>query len=458
MHRYEVKKSKLKSILKLALIIVLILILGILFINTWIHEYNIILRFQYIFKGNVFMMIIYMILTYVFMLVFDCNNVSEIRVATMIFTETLSFLTCNIFVYFVMIIPAAALGFMPIAPILLLSLKDFIVVILWSFLVYYTFKTFFPAKNVLLITDKSGQKNIIKKFSNKGDIFVIKEIIEYDNNIDEIYNKCESYSDILIGDITSETRNDILKHCFNNSRNIYILPKLSDVLIKYSDDLFVFDSPVYLSANFGLSLESKILKRFFDIIVSLIVLIVFIPFWIIIAFAIKIEDGGPVLFLQERVTLNNKIFKIIKFRSMKLDDDDRVLPTLKDDDRITVVGRFIRRFHLDEIPQFLNVLKGEMSVVGPRPERKEHVELYQKEIKEFEYRHKVKAGITGLAQIYGKYNTSAIDKLKLDLIYIKKYSFLFDVELMFRTLKVFFIGDNTEGFDIEDQEYIKNNA
>ena len=152
------------------------------------------------------------------------------------------------------------------------------------------------------------------------------------------------------------------------------------MLIKYSDDLFVFDSPVYLSANFGLSLESQILKRFFDIIVSLIVLIVFIPFWIIIAFAIKIEDGGPVLFLQERVTLNNKIFKIIKFRSMKLDDDDRVLPTLKDDDRITVIGRFIRRFHLDEIPQFLNVLKGEMSVVGPRPERKEHVELHGKKV------------------------------------------------------------------------------
>ena len=143
---------------------------------------------------------------------------------------------------------------------------------------------------------------------------------------------------------------------------------------------------------------------------------------------------------------------------MKISNTSDVIPTTDGDERITRIGKFIRKFHIDEVPQFINVLLGDMSVVGPRPERKEHVEIYQNDIKEFIYRLKVKAGITGLAQIYGKYNTTAIDKLKLDLIYIKRFSIIFDIEMMLRTLKVFLIKDNTEGFDIKTKEYIKANA
>ena len=182
------------------------------------------------------------------------------------------------------------------------------------------------------------------------------------------------------------------------------------------------------------------------------------PIWILIALLIKIEDGGPVFYFQERVTINKKLFNIIKFRSMKFSNDDKIIPTIDSDSRITKIGFFIRKFHLDEVPQFLNVIKGDMSIVGPRPERKEHVDLYSTEIVEFDYRYKVKAGITGLAQIYGKYNTSPIDKLKLDLVYIKKCSFMFDLELIMRTLKVLVISDNTEGFDKKTQEYIMTNA
>lgn len=158
------------------------------------------------------------------------------------------------------------------------------------------------------------------------------------------------------------------------------------------------------------------------------------------------------------MTIDFKRFNIIKFRSMKQCNDELVIPTVDNDDRITKIGHFIRKYHIDEVPQFINVLIGDMSVVGPRPERIEHVNLYIKEIPEFAYRFKVKAGITGLAQIYGKYNTSAINKLKLDLVYIKRYSFMFDLELIFRTIKVLFIKDNTEGFELSKQEYITKNA
>lgn len=448
-----------KNFFKLALVIVLILIQGILFLNTWVTSYNVLLRFSYVLKGNIFLMIVYMGLSYVFMILFDCNNLSEYRTTYLIFSETLSIIACNILVYLVIIIPAAALGLMPILPIVSLTLKDFILIILWAFFVNYIFKKWFPPKDVLLISSSDSIENLSFKFSKRKDLYNIKETIVFDDkNINDIYEKCSNFSNIIICDITAEARNDIIKHCFNNSRNIYVIPKISDILLKYSDDVLVFDTPIYLSTNFGLTLDVRFFKRLIDIIISLIVIVVFLPIWIIISILIKLEDGGPVFFLQERVTINNKLFNIIKFRSMKVSNDDKVMPTIVNDDRITKIGEFIRKYHIDEVPQFINVLLGDMSLVGPRPERKEHVELYTKEINEFEYRNKVKAGLTGLAQIYGKYNTSAIDKLKLDLIYIKKCNLIFDLELILRTIKVLIIKDNTEGFDIKTQDYIKNNA
>lgn len=456
----EVKpENSNKSFLKLALVIVLILVQGFIFVNTWVHSYNVLLRFPYILKGNVFLMAVYMVLSYIFMVLFDCNNLSEQRPAYLIFSEFLSIIFCNIIVYLVIIIPAAALGLMPIIPIINMTIFDFVVIVIWALCVNSIFKRISPPKEVLLITSQNSIDEIVAKFSKRNDLYIITGKIVFDyKNIDNIYNKCNSFDNILIGDITSEARNDIIKHCFNNSRNIYVIPKISDILLKYSEDILVFDTPLYLSTNFGLSIEVKFFKRLVDIIISLLVLIVFSPIWLIIALMIKIEDGGPVLFVQERVTIDNRLFNIIKFRSMKVSDNNEVLPTLEEDERVTRVGKFIRKYHLDEIPQLINILVGDMSLVGPRPERKEHVELYTKEISEFQYRSKVKSGLTGLAQIYGKYNTSAIDKLKLDLIYIKKCGFIFDLELLLRTLKVLIMKENTEGFDVKTQEYIKNNA
>lgn len=448
-----------KGMLKLALIIVLILIQGFLFYITWINEYNVLLRLPYIFKGNFFLTIMYMLLLYIYMIVFDCNNLPEHKPSSLILSETLSIILCNTTIYLLAIMPAAATGFLPITPILFLTINNIFIIILWSIIVYIIFKKVFPISKLLLITNDASIDDLLYKFSCRKDLYEISEkIIATDTNLESIYKKCDLYDDILIGDLTAEIRNDIVKYCFSGSKNILVLPKISDILIKYSDELFVFDTPIYLSTNFGLSLESKFFKRFLDIIFSIIILLVFLPFWLIIAILIKIEDGGPVFYLQERITVNMKRFNIIKFRSMKVSDDSIVIPTGKDDERITIIGRFIRKFHIDEVPQFINVLMGDMSVVGPRPERIEHVDLYSKKIAEFKYRYKVKSGITGLAQIYGKYNTSAIDKLKLDLIYIKKYNIVFDLELIFRTIKVIFSKDNTEGFNKKEQEYIMKNA
>ena len=459
MHNNSKNENIYRSSLKLALTIVLILMLGLIFVRTWTTNYNIILRFPYVLKGNIFLMLVYMVLTYVFMILLDVNNFSEYRPANIIFSESLAVIFCNILVYFVIIIPAAALGLMPMLPLVFMTLIDILLIVFWAIITYYIYRKVFPAKELLLISTGSNIDEIAFKLTKRDDLYLIKEKVIYDDkDLDEIYSKCNNYDNILIGDVTSEIRNDIIKHCFDNSRNIYVVPKISDILLKFSEDILLFDMPIYLSTSFGLTIETKFFKRLIDIVISILVLVVFLPIWLLVALLIKIEDGGPVFFKQDRVTNDNKIFKVIKYRSMKVTDSKDVLPTVNDDDRITKIGKFIRKYHIDEVPQFINVLVGDMSIVGPRPERIEHVELYTKDISEFPYRSKVKAGITGLAQIYGKYNTSAIDKLKLDLIYIKKCSLIFDFELMLRTLRVLIMKENTEGFDVEKQEYIKENA
>lgn len=189
-------------------------------------------------------------------------------------------------------------------------------------------------------------------------------------------------------------------------------------------------------------------KRVMDIVVAIIALIVFIPVFLILAIMIKFEDKGPVFYKQKRVTRGGRIFEIVKFRSMKLNSGNR--PATKNDDRITKVGYYIRKFRMDEIPQFINILKGDMSVVGPRPESEALNREITEEFPEFAYRLKVKAGLTGYAQIFGKYNTSPNRKLLLDLEYIENYTVIQDFKLILQTIIVLFKKDSAEGFDSDE--------
>ena len=245
----------------------------------------------------------------------------------------------------------------------------------------------------------------------------------------------------------SHDRNVILKYCFQNSIRSYSVPKISDILLKSSNELNLFDSPLLLSRNMGLSIEQLFAKRLIDIIGALIGIIVSLPFFIIIGICIKLTDGGPVLYKQTRLTKDGKPFEIYKFRTMIQNAEKDGIPRLaaEGDPRILPIGRLLRRTRLDELPQIYNILKGDMSLVGPRPERPELVEEFTAEIPEFPSRMKVKAGLTGYAQVYGKYNTTAYDKLKLDLTYIRNYSVLLDLKLIFMTPKILFLKESTEG-------------
>lgn len=285
----------------------------------------------------------------------------------------------------------------------------------------------------------------------------IERTIHYSEGAEVIRAAIADCDAILINDLPSADKNRILKMCYELERRVYFVPKLSDIIARSSEGLYLFDTPLFLSRNSGMNTLQSVLKRFFDIILSLIALVVLSPILLITAIAIHLEDGGPVFYQQERVTTGGRRFMILKFRSMivNAESDGKPHPAGEKDDRITKVGHIIRACRVDELPQLFNILCGEMSIVGPRPERVEHVEIYMRDIPEFAYRTKVPAGLTGMAQVYGKYNTTALDKLKYDMIYITNRSIMLDLQIIFETVKILFQKESTEGFSEERAEHMQ---
>ena len=283
---------------------------------------------------------------------------------------------------------------------------------------------------------------------------ISESIYAEEESPEKIMEKIEPHQAVLLNDLSAKMRNKILKACFRMDKRVYVVPKISDVIMKNSEELRLFDTPMLLCRNREISWWQRIIKRGFDILLSLIALIILSPVMVITAIAIHAEDGGPVLYRQERVTRGGRKFQMLKFRSMIVDAeaDGKPHPAGEKDPRITKTGSFIRACRIDELPQLVNILRGDMSIVGPRPERVEHVEKYSRLIPEFDFRLKMKGGLTGYAQVYGKYNTTPLDKLKLDLTYITNYSLLTDVQIIFETLKILFVKESTEGFSEDEKK------
>lgn len=257
--------------------------------------------------------------------------------------------------------------------------------------------------------------------------------------LSEIEKKIDLCDAVYLVDISSENRNELIKICYEKEKIVFITTKLSDILIKASGITQDGDTPVYYCECFGIGKGSAITKRAFDLVCSVMALIVLSPLFLIVTLLIKLEDGGPVIYQQTRCTQGQKEFQIYKFRSMREDSEtDGAQLSKADDDRVTRIGKFIRYTKIDELPQLFNIIKGDMSIVGPRPERPELIEETIKEVPEFALRMKVKAGLTGYAQVRGYYNTAFLDKLKWDLIYIENYSFLLDIKIIIMTVFVIF--------------------
>lgn len=237
----------------------------------------------------------------------------------------------------------------------------------------------------------------------------------------------------------------MVEHCYYNDITLSYNANTYNILLGKRKTYVIDDAIMIDIKPMEITLTQAILKRLIDIIGATLILIITSPIFLIVAIAIKRDDKGPVFFKQTRLTKDGKVFMITKFRSMKIDSGDD--PASENDSRITKVGAFLRKYRIDELPQMFNILKGDMSLVGPRPESVARANVIKEEVAEFDHRLKVKAGLTGYAQIFGKYNTPAKMKLRLDINYIENFSILDDIKLLLQTLFVFFRADSTEGFD-----------
>ena len=323
---------------------------------------------------------------------------------------------------------------------------------LWAYIANGFYFVLYPTKKTILIYRNKIDKHRFGSIKGKPSerLYSITKELMYDGRFEDISDQLDGYEAIFVAGVNSRCRNGLMKYCKEKSIPGFFLPHVGDVIMQETRHIQSFDSPVLFVTRSVMRPEYAFVKRVFDFCASLLGIIVLSPIMLVTALAIKLYDGGPAIYKQTRLTLNGKEFKIWKFRSMRVDaEKDGVarLSTGDKDDRITPIGKFVRKCRLDELPQLFNILRGDMSVVGPRPERPEIAEQYYKTIPDFKLRLQVKAGLTGYAQIYGKYNTDPYQKLEFDLLYINNMGIWTDLKLMFATFSVLFSKESTTGVD-----------
>lgn len=417
---------------------------------VWVTYYNRLLEFPFWRRGNWLMIAVYAVLLIFFEQMYGGFKVGFYKKWNVIYSQILALVIVNVITYLQIALIDKRFHSLTLMGGILVT--EIIVAVIWAFAFQFIYSRLFPRRHMLLVYGERPIFHLMQKISTREDKYQICNIIHYEEGVDEIMRLTDQYDAIIIGDIPAHERNQLLKRCFGQGIRTYTVPKISDIINRSSDDLNLFDTPLLLSRNEDLKIEQLFAKRMMDVVCSFLGLLISSPFFLIIAFLIKATDRGPVFYKQIRLTRNGKEFEIYKFRTMIQDaeKDGHARLASEHDDRILPVGRFLRATRLDELPQLINVLKGEMSMVGPRPERPELAAEIEKELPEFPYRLKVKAGLTGYAQIYGKYNTTAYDKLKLDLTYIRNYSFFLDLKLMIMTPKIMLMKESTEGVIDED--------
>ncbi len=446
----EMDRNYLKLIYRFVCKIILTVVIILFFALVWTFSLDE-LRFQAgIWEEKWIMYALYGVVVAICIKAFDGYMIGVNRISTSILSQTLGLILANSIELLILILIIGSNRFVETIVINLLKVLGLQIVFafLFTWLTGFIYRIKFPPHRILMVYG-DYDNNLGAKMCSRDDRYSIVSEMHYSEGLDNIKEEMNKVDAILINDIPSEMRNLILKMCFYADKRVYYTPKLGDIFVRGSEELRVFDTPICFCRNIGLDIGQRIIKRLGDVIVSIIGIIITSPIMLVVAILIKTYDHGSVIYKQDRCTVNGKVFEIIKFRTMREDaeKEGRAQLATMDDYRITPVGRFLRKTRMDELPQFFNVLKGDMSIVGPRPERPEIIQKYLEDIPEFDYRMKVKAGITGYAQVYGKYNTTDLDKLKFDLMYIQKCSILLDIQLMLLTIKVIFIKDAADGIE-----------
>lgn len=444
-NRHFEQYKRVVKFLSSAIIVILELAL---YYYVWMNFYNKNMTVAFWRRGNWLIAGEYLVLLLLLHRMYGGLKVGIYKYWNLVYSHMISILGVNVFSY-VQVVLFDKKMHSPMA-LIVLTVVDFIMVMIWAWTFKKVYAFLFPCKKLLLVCGKKPMFHLVNRIGTREDKYEIAEMVSIDTGLDKIVKHGENYDGMIIGDIPARARNQLMKLCYAKNIRSYTVPKISDILLRSSTELNIFDSPLYLSRNIdGLAWDQAVVKRVEDLIVSGLMLLVTAPFFLVIAAMIKCTDHGPVFYTQKRLTKDGRVFDIYKFRTMVVDAEKKSGPIKAGDKdpRILPVGRFLRATRMDELPQLINILKGDMSLVGPRPERPELARIITKNIPEFEYRLKVKAGLTGYAQIYGKYCTTSYDKLKLDLTYIRNYSIWMDLKLILMTPKVLLMKESTEGFE-----------
>lgn len=398
-------------------------------------------------RGNFVLAFLYASILITIATMYECFKIGEIRLKELIFSFCISIFITNFLTYLILSLIAEKV-LDPLALIVLTLIQIIISTIFYivSNKLYFILYPSSPAVFVSSYTEY--EKTVLSKFNKRHGRIRIESVCYETDSFEEILKSVNKYSTLVIGNIDNELKTFLLKYCFEKNKTMYILPTVQDIVLNAATERQIDDTLMFYSKSRSISIEQLAIKRLMDIAISFFGLLFASPIMLIVALIIKLTDKGPVFFKQERYTRNEKVFTVIKFRSMVVDaEKDGAQFTVNNDQRITPIGKFIRATRLDELPQLINILKGDMSFVGPRAERIENVEAYSEVMPDFRYRMKVKAGLTGYAQIFGKYNTSCEDKARMDMLYIQNYSIFLDLKIIFYTIKIIFMKESTDGFE-----------
>ena len=429
-----------------------------LFCIVWFCFYNRFTFDSYLLYGGITTCIIFGIIYLTFCNIYKAFRIASTYIPDTVFGQTISFGVADLILYvecclinnnYVNILPGVLTVFMQIVgtAIIITATKNHIM------------KVIVPKKTLLIYGKKISKdeaitfgNRLLERYSHLFEIVRVEYERDEEINLKELVAESEA---VLLYELSKDKRSGYMKLCSELGKTFFFTPRIEDILCQGSSPKHFLDTPLMKYEYQYDSIEGYMGKRVLDVVLSLFCLVILLPVLIITAIAIKLEDGGPVFFKQRRCTKGGREFDILKFRSMIVDaEKNGATPCVGDDPRITKVGKVIRATRIDELPQLINILKNDMSFVGPRPERIEHVQQYGEELPEFAYRMRVKGGLTGYAQIFGKYNTSAYDKLRLDLMYIENQSLLLDLKLLLLTFKVIFKAESTEGFAEEKSKKI----
>ena len=428
--------------LSTAKVILFIVVLGIFFAGARIYYEETLFYFW----GNYILLLLYATNLYFTSKIYNSFNFGNAEIHEIILSWILSLIVSNILQYLMLSLLASFL--LPVVGLLLILATQLILVVPLSIIINTLYNHLNPAHKAIIIYGKKEKADEYRgMFRKNRKKFEIKRVVAQDEPILALKGYISESESVFFLDVEEQIRENLLEYCFLNNKRTYILPTFSGVLLNTAGISWISNTPMFLPKSPEPDVGTRIVKRSMDIIISLLAIMLLSWMMLVVLAVTLLYDRRSAIYKQVRETKDGKCFTLYKFRSMRPDAEDDGIPRLtsKDDNRVTPFGRFIRRTRIDELPQLFNVLSGVMSLVGPRPERPEIAKQYEETYPNFALRTKVKAGITGLAQVYGRYNTAPDEKLFLDIMYIETLSIWQDVKLILRTVKVVFSLSSTEG-------------